>query len=176
MLLVLVPCVIRLIRCTHRMIWVVSTKCLNKPERPCGIVRTPPFIPFATTLTATWVSLNKLDCSLVFTTSNGLVTMAPAMPPILAKNGATKGVRILTLSTNESKTHAPPTKCCQDFAGTHFDCAVSDIGNLTVRWHGSREGGRFVGHVIRTLNSDDRVVPWQRRGPDTGQRGEPRQL
>ena len=74
------------------------------------------------------------------------------------KNGATKGVRIQTFSTNKSKTHAPPTKCCQDFAGTHFGCAVSDIGlSVTV----AREGGRFVGHVTRTLISDGRVVPWE---------------
>jgi len=72
------------------------------------------------------------------------------------ENGVTKGVRIQTLGANESETHAPPTKCCQDFAGTHFDCAVSDIGNLTVTV--AREGGWF-GHVIRTLFSDDRVVP-----------------
>ena len=71
---------------------------------------------------------------------------------------ARRGVRIQTPSTSESKTHAPPTKCCQDFAGTHFDCAVSDIGNLTVTV--AREGGRFVGHVIRDLISDDRLVPW----------------
>ena len=114
------------------MMWVVSTKCLRRPERPCGIVRTPPFIPFATTLTARWVSLNKLDCSLVFTTSNGLVTMAPAMPPILEGKSVTKDVRVRTFGANDCETHAPPTKCCQDFAGTHFGCAVSDIGDLTV--------------------------------------------
>ena len=47
-----------------------------------------------------------------------------------SENNATMDVRIRALGANYCWTHAPPTKCCHDLAGTHFDCAASDIGKL----------------------------------------------
>jgi hypothetical protein len=43
-----------------------------------------------------------------------------------------KRVRVRTSGVKGRETHAPPTKCCQDLAGIHFDRAVSDIGDLMV--------------------------------------------
>ena len=43
-----------------------------------------------------------------------------------------KRVRVRTSGVNSRGTYAPPTKCCQDFAGIHFGCVVSDIRDLTV--------------------------------------------
>ena len=74
--------------------------------------------------------------------------MAPAMPPILEEKGATWDVSIQDSDAKGFRTHAPPTKCCQDFAGTHFDCVVLDISNLPDREHDVGKKDSF-GHVIR---------------------------
>lgn len=63
----------------YRRIWPVSTKFHSRPPERCGRVATPP----PTIPTETCFSLNRLDWRRVLTTSNGLVTMAPHIPPRL---------------------------------------------------------------------------------------------
>ena len=65
------------------------------------------------------------------------------------EKSATWDVSIQAFSAKDSRTHAPPTKCCQDFAGTHFDCVVSDIGNSPDKGHDVGREDSF-GHVTRT--------------------------
>lgn len=99
----------------------VSTKFHSKPLERCGSAATPP----PTTPTEACFSLKRLDCSRVLTTSNGLVMMAPHIPPKLTSWKHVKKESMLY--AYEVWAHPPATKCCHDFDGRRLLDAVGFV-------------------------------------------------
>ena len=62
----------------HRMMCTVSTKCQSRFRRTVTTAA-----PLPSMLIPACFARNMSDCNRVFTTSNGLVTIAPHMPPTL---------------------------------------------------------------------------------------------
>lgn len=65
----------------YRRMCPVSTKLYRRPPFGLGTTTAPPGPP--TTPTLTCFSRNRSDCNRVLTTSNGLVIIAPHIPPTL---------------------------------------------------------------------------------------------
>ncbi len=85
--------------------WLVSTKCHNKPRAPVGRDEVTGF--GAPARAREWLYdgnfWNKSDCNLVLTTSSGAVMMAPAIPPTLVKVESAS-------DQNNLFQHSPPSK------------------------------------------------------------------